>query len=515
MTTVRLILGDQLNAAHSWFRTKDERIHYVMMEVRSETDYVRHHAQKVLGIFAAMRGFAKALQHAGHQVTYLSLDDPNNQPSFAQNIRALLSKHQATAFEWQQADEFRLHQHLHQLADELRQHEGIRCQEHSSEHFLCDRDALIEQFSEKVPRMEYFYRDMRRRHRILVDDADQPEGGKWNYDAQNRKKWKGQPPAIDWPSLSHDVQNLWHMIQSEGVQTLGEPMADALPWPITRTQAKQWLTHFIDHLLPHFGDYQDAMSVHHRTLFHSGLSFALNIKMLHPNEVIHAAWQAYQRGHAPLAATEGFIRQILGWREFVRGVYWSRMPEYADTNALGANRPLPAWYWSGETKMQCLHQAISQSLQTAYAHHIQRLMVTGAFALMAGCHPDEVDAWYLGIYVDAFEWVEMPNTRGMSQFGDGGVIASKPYCGSAGYMHKQSDYCQHCHYDRKKRHGDNGKPACPLNSLYWHFMQRHLPRFSQNHRMSMALASFKKMDEAEQQATLNQAETYLANMDSL
>lgn len=508
MTCLRLILGDQLNARHSWFRRVDDEVVYVLMEVRSETDYVRHHAQKVLGIFAAMRRFGEALAKAGHRVEYLRIGDERNRHSFANNLPWLIERFGATRLERMEADEWRAEQALLQAFEAS----GLPNAVVSAEHFLLERDEAAKRFEKKVPRMEFFYRDLRRRHQILLEPDGEPRGGRWNFDAENREKWPGDPPAPAWPWQKHDLRALWEEIEAAGVQTMGEPSPEAFGWPLTRREAQAWLRDFIAQRLVHFGRFQDAISGQSRTLFHAGLSFALNLKMLHPREVIEAAVEAFERGEADLAATEGFVRQILGWREYVRGIYWARMPGYAELNALNAKRPLPAWYWSADTKMACLRAAIGQSLALGYAHHIQRLMLTGNFALLAGCDPDEVDAWYLGIYVDAFEWVEMPNTRGMSQFADGGIVGSKPYSGSAAYVNRQSDHCKGCHYTHTKRHGER---ACPFNSLYWHFHARHLEQFGRNPRLAMAYRSWERMATDERAATLAQAERYLADVDAL
>jgi len=508
MTCLRLILGDQLNARHGWFRAVDDNVVYVLMEVRSETDYVRHHAQKVLGIFAAMRRFGEALAKAGHRVEYLRIGDARNRHDFAANLPWLIEQFGATRLERMEADEWRVEQALLEAFEAS----GLPNAVVSAEHFLLERDEAAKRFAKKVPRMEFFYRDLRRRHQILLEPDGEPRGGRWNFDAENRAKWPGDPPAPAWPWQQHDLRALWAEIEAAGVQTLGEPSAEAFGWPLTRREAQAWLKDFIARRLVHFGRFQDAISGQSRTLFHAGLSFALNLKMLHPREVIEAAVEAFERGEADLAATEGFVRQILGWREFVRGIYWARMPGYAELNALEAKRPLPAWYWTADTRMACLRAAIGQSLALGYAHHIQRLMLTGNFALLAGCDPDEVDAWYLGIYVDALEWVEMPNTRGMSQFADGGIVGSKPYTGSAAYVNRQSDHCKGCHYTHAKRHGDR---ACPFNSLYWHFHARHREQFGRNPRLAMAYRSWERMDPAERTATLAQAQQYLAEVDRL
>ncbi|MEO8998889.1 MAG: cryptochrome/photolyase family protein [Rhodanobacter sp.] len=508
MSCLRMILADQLNVRHGWFRHLDDSVVYVLMEVRSETDYVRHHAQKVLGLFAAMRLFGEALTKVGHRVEYLRIGDRRNQHSFTANLPWLIEQFGVTRLERMEADEWRVEQAL----NEAFAASGLPHAVVSAEHFLLEREEAAARFATKVTRMEFFYRDLRRRHHILLEADGSPCGGQWNYDVLNREKWLGDPPAPAWPWKRHDLQALWTEIEAAGVETLGEPSAASFGWPLTRREAKAWLDDFVTHRLKHFGRFQDALSKHSSTLFHAGLSFALNTKMLHPREVIDAAIHAFEHGAADLAATEGFVRQILGWREYVRGIYWARMPGYAGLNALDATRPLPSWYWTADTKMACLHAAIRQSLDGGHAHHIQRLMVTGNFALLAGCDPDEVDRWYLGIYVDAFEWVELPNTRGMSQFADGGIVGSKPYAASASYIHRQSDHCEGCHYKHARRHGEN---ACPLNSLYWHFHQHHRESLARNPRLAMSYRSWDRMDVSERAATLAQAESYLARINEL
>lgn len=512
MGRLRLLLGDQLNINHSWFREPERStshdVIYVLMEVRTETDYVVHHAQKVLGIFAAMRGFSDALKKAGFNVHYIRLGDSDNQQDFINNLRQIISRFGITSIERQQADEYRLETVLLKMPEAL----GLPVNIVDSEHFLADRTAISQQFKINVPRMEFFYRDLRKRYRILVDDQNQPVGGQWNYDHENRKHWKGEPDVPEWYPLSTNLTELWNEIQACGIKTMGQANAAGFSWPITRSQAKAWLAHFMANALPHFGEYQDAMSTHASKLFHAGISFALNIKLLHPMEVIRAALHEFHAGRVNIATTEGFIRQILGWREFVRGIYWARMPDYATLNVLQHNRPLPRWYWDGKTNMNCLHHAITQSFDSAYAHHIQRLMITGNFALLAGCSPDEVDNWYLGIYIDAFEWVELPNTRGMSQYADGGIMGSKPYAGSASYINKMSDYCKSCHYDHQRRHGEK---SCPFNSLYWHFHARHTTYLARNPRISMTYRTWEKMNDNERDKTLQQAELYLRDLDNL
>ncbi|MDX2282579.1 MAG: cryptochrome/photolyase family protein [Bacteroidia bacterium] len=509
--TLRLILGDQLNPQHSWFRQPDPAVRYVMMELRQETDYVRHHIQKITGFFLAMRAFAAELQAQGHQVHYITLDDPANTQSLTGNLDALMQQWAARRFEYLLPDEYRLDQQLRQYAQAL----PVPSAAADTEHFLTERDTLARLFAgKKTYLMETFYRAMRKRHRILMETDTEPLTGRWNYDAENRSRYDGAVPVPEPPPYVRDVQALVRMIQAMGVQSFGNVEETRFIWPVTRQEALDLLEFFVQQCLPWFGRYQDAMVQQHWSLFHARLSFVLNIKLLHPMEVIGravAAWEA-EPERISIAQVEGFVRQIAGWREYMRGVYWAQMPGYASQNYFGHSRPLPAWYWTGETKMNCLRHAIGQSLDYAYAHHIQRLMVTGNFALLAGIDPAEVDAWYLGVYIDAIEWVEITNTRGMSQYADGGLVGSKPYVSTAAYIDKMSDYCGSCAYSRKLRHGPG---ACPFNSLYWHFYHRHAELLARNPRIGFAYKTLQAMSEAERSATLAQAEAYLARLDEL
>ena len=508
-TTLRLILGDQLNPLHPWFAQVDPHVCHVMMEVREATDAVPLHAQKILGVFAAMRAFAAQLKAAGHRVRYVHIDDAHNRQSFTTNLQALLAHHGATRVEWQAPDDWALDQALRQWA----QHAGVAFEVVDSAHFLSTRDALAQVMgARKQWTMEHWYRHMRRLHGVLLEADGQPVGGQWNFDADNRKAWRGEPEApADWRH-AHDHSALWQAIQDAGVPSFGEAQAADFRWPQSRDEALRDLAQFIEHALPHFGDYQDALAPGQPRLFHSLLSFALNLKMLHPREVIDAAVAALDSGHAPIHAVEGFVRQILGWREYVRGIYWAHMPGYTAHNALGHTRELPEWFWTGDTQMACLRDAIGQSLRTGYAHHIQRLMVTGNFALLAGLHPHAVHQWYLGIYVDALEWVEVPNTMGMSQFADGGLLATKPYVSSAAYLQRMGSPCANCRYQPKQR---TGEAACPFNALYWDFFARHAEALQGNHRLSMVYRQWAKFGEAEQQAIRAQAAQHVARLAEL
>ncbi len=487
-TLCRLILGDQLNPEHSWFASTHDDVVYLFMEVRQETDYVLHHAQKIIAIFAGMRDFAEQLRVAGHRVDYLAIDDPDNLPSLTNNLDRLFIKHDAHAFEYQAPDEWRLDAQLAAYVAGLK----LPARMSDTEHFYTSRTEAAEIFkSRKQWLMEHFYRQMRVKHDVLMSGPRAPVGAKWNFDEDNRKTWNGAPREPTDTRTFHDHSALWETIVASGVASFGKPAADHIGWPLNRSEALHQLDDFIDAALPHFGDFQDAMSTKATRLFHSLLSFALNTKMLNPREVVTRAETAYREGHAPLAAVEGFIRQILGWREYVRGVYWAHMPGYDQQNVFGHDSPLPSWFWDGNTKMRCLAHAIGNSLEHAHAHHIQRLMIIGNFSLLAGLDPVAVHRWYLGVYIDAFEWVELPNTLGMSQFADGGAMATKPYVSSAAYINRMSDYCKGCHYDKKLREGDK---ACPFNALYWDFFARNRTSLRGNHRLGMVYRQLEKMD---------------------
>ncbi|MBT8284827.1 MAG: cryptochrome/photolyase family protein, partial [Flavobacteriaceae bacterium] len=327
-----------------------------------------------------------------------------------------------------------------------------------------------------------------------------------------RKKWKGSPAIPPEYDLRKDVRKIIAEIDKAGIKTIGKIDPQAFNWPISRKESLEVLNYFAENLLQHFGDYQDALHTEQRFLFHSRVSFAMNSKMISPKEVIDRVLEEYRKEKAEIdiSQVEGFVRQILGWREFMRGVYWREMPEYKSKNALDNQNKLPDFYWTGDTKMNCLSHAINQSLEEAYAHHIQRLMITGNYALLTQTHPDEVDAWYLGVYIDAIEWVEITNTRGMSQFADGGIVATKPYVSSANYINKMGNYCSGCTYDHKKKTGGN---ACPFNSLYWNFLDAKKESFNDNPRMGMMLNLLSKKGEEEMEEIRDRARQIIENPD--
>ncbi len=508
--TLRLLLGDQLNSQHSWFATTDPLVTYVLMEVRTETDYATHHIQKVVGFFAAMREFANELTQKKHNVIYINLDDSNNLQSFDKNITALIEQHNFIRFEYQLPDEYRVDKLLTDFCSTLTIANSVV----DTEHFLSTRAELGAFFQgKKMYLMESFYRAMRKKHNVLMV-GDKPLGDQWNYDKDNRKKLppnhKCTPPLV----FDNDVTDIATLVQQSNIQTIGTIDAKHFIWPINRAQSLQLLTFFVQECLPLFGTYEDAMTPKEWSLYHSRLSFCMNTKMLSPQEVINAAIAKFEaRPNAiEINQLEGFVRQILGWREYMRGIYWLKMPEFAQMNFFNNTSKLPQWYWTGETKMNCMSHTIKQSLNYAYAHHIQRLMITGNFALLAGVHPTEVDKWYLGIYIDALDWVEVTNTRGMSQFADGGIIGSKPYVSSASYINKMSNYCGTCYYKNTVKTGDK---ACPFNSLYWNFYDRNEDKLAKNPRIGMMYNVWRRMASADKTDLLTQAEYYLKNIDTL
>jgi len=489
MKTLRLILGDQLNYKHSWFDKTDEDVVYCLFEMRQETDYVIHHIQKVIGFFSAMRSFSKYLKDQGHKVNYFRINHPENTQSLTNNLNLLIKKHTIQKFEYLHPDEYRLDQQLTEYCKALQ----IDYKVFDTEHFYTSRTELAEFFKgKKQYLMENFYRYMRKKHDVLMISGN-PEGGKWNFDKSNRKKWKGKPQIPHYLKFYNEVSYILQDIQESKIKTIGNFNKETFDYPINREQAFEQLIYFCEHLLVHFGDYQDAMSTQEVFLFHSRISFAMNIKLISPKEIIETVLKHYRENQDEIhiSQVEGFVRQILGWREYMRGMYWHLMPDYKSKNELENQNKLPDFFWTGNTKMNCLNHAINNSLDNAYAHHIQRLMITGNFALLTQTHPDEVDAWYLGIYADAIEWSQLTNTRGMSQFADGGLIATKPYVSSGSYIHKMSNYCDSCHYNKNEKITEN---ACPFNSLYWNFLDDKRPQLQNNRRMGMMYSLLDKMD---------------------
>ena len=498
-----LVLGDQLSPNLSALRAADKTTdHVVMAEVAAEATYVAHHPKKIALIFAAMRKFAQSLRDDGWTVLYSRLDDSENAGSIPAELLRRASETGATEVIATEPGEWRLITALRDVPLELTLLDDTR--------FIASH-ADFEAWAKgrKALRMEYFYRDMRRRTALLME-GDDPAGGKWNYDHDNRKPAPDSvgntPPTFDPDDVTREVLDL---VEAR----FGDSFGDLLPFGFAtdRVQARQVLDHFIAHALPLFGDYQDAMLDGHKWLYHAVISPYLNIGLLDPLEVCQAAEAAWKRGDAPLNAVEGFIRQIIGWREYVRGIYFLDGPDYPTRNALDHSRDLPAMYWGAPTRMRCVSKAVAQTQAEAYAHHIQRLMVTGNFALLAGVDPAQVHDWYLRVYADAFEWVEAPNVVGMSQFADGGIIASKPYVSSGNYIAKMSDHCKSCSYDVKAKTGDK---ACPFNLLYWHFLIRHRDRFAGNPRMAQMYRTWDRMADDRREAVLRDADRWLKRMEA-
>ena len=508
MKKLRLILGDQLNSQHSWLSETDQDTMYCLFEMRQETDYVTHHIQKVVGYFTAMRNFADELKKAKHSVVYFEINDKKNTQSLVENLALLIKEYNIEKFEYLSPDEYRLDQQLKGFSKDLR----IDSEVFSSEHFYTEREDLTTFFKGKKQfLMENFYRNMRKKHQILMVDK-QPEGGKWNFDASNRKKWKGDTLIPQEISFDTNVEDVLSDIEKAGIKTIGKINPKYFEYPISRKQSLEQLTYFCEHLLVHFGDYQDAMHTDKIYLYHSRISFAMNSKIISPREVVNTVLETYraQENKIDISQVEGFIRQILGWREYMRGMYWMLMPDYKKENFLENKNKLPDFFWTGKTKMNCLKNAVNNSLENGYAHHIQRLMITGNFALLTQIHPDEIDAWYLGIYVDAIEWVQLPNTRGMSQFADGGKIATKPYVSSGSYISKMGNYCDACVYKKAKKFEDD---ACPFNTLYWNFLDEKQEKLSSNFRMKMMYSVLNKMSSEDRSKIKEKANHIIENLD--
>lgn len=504
MTTLIPVLGDQLSLDLSSLRDVDRAEAVVlMMEVADEATSVRYHQQKIAFLFSAMRHHADALRKAGWTVDYVKLEDDGNTQSFDGEVKRALARHGSTRVVTVEAGEWRVLDAQPGWGGE------VAVDVLPDDRFLVSR-AWFADWAEGRKRMlmEDFYRLMRKRTGLLMD-GDQPAGGQWNFDQDNRK-----PPAKgmtypDMPRFAPDeiTQGVLALV----ARRFGNHFGDLEPfgWAVTREQALTCLDVFVNERLARFGDFQDAMVAGEDGMFHSQLSALINCGLLGPLEVCEAAQAAWQRGDAPLNAVEGFIRQIIGWREYVRGIHWIAGRDYAQRNHLGAMRDLPDFYWTGETDMRCMAQAVGATKRNAHAHHIQRLMVLANFALLAGLDPHQVHEWFLIVYADAYEWVETPNVIGMGLFADGGLMASKPYAAGGAYINRMSDYCRGCKYDVKKRTGEG---ACPFNSLYWDFLARNRALLGKNHRLLRMYDGWDRFD-ADEQARINaQAVGFLAQL---
>lgn len=500
-----IVLGDQLSFDLSLFDALDPARDAVLMaEVSEEARYVPHHPQKIVLVFSAMRHFAQALEARGWRVIYVRLDAPDNSGSLAGELRRWHASLGGPALHLTECGEWRV--------EEALRASGLPLNWHADRRFLCSREEFAQWAGNRRQlRMELFYREMRRRSGLLLEPDGGPLGGSWNFDVDNRK---ALPKGARGPFPARFGQDA---ITFEVVALVGERFAshygrlEGFDYPVTHTQAQELWRHFLEFSLPSFGDYQDAMAEGEPYLFHARISAALNIGLLELRQLCADVESAHRQGWVPLNAAEGFIRQLIGWREYVRGIYWLRMPDYAALNVFGNSRALPEFYWTGRTEMRCMAQSIGQTLELGYAHHIQRLMVTGNFALLAGITPAAICEWYLAVYLDAFEWVELPNTLGMVMHADGGYLGSKPYCASGRYIQRMSDHCAACCYrvDRATE-----EDACPFNSLYWHFLMRHRDRLGRNPRMAMVYRNLQRMDESRVAALWQRGEQLLARMDA-
>jgi (6-4)DNA photolyase len=498
-----LVLGDQLTRDRGALRGARPGVDTVVMaEVAEEASYVRHNRHKIAFIFAAMRSFRDVLQADGLRVIYYRYDD--GVASLGDAVTAALADTRAAWLRCCEPGEHRV------LAAMQAWQPGVPVEIVPDDRFLASRqDFAGWAQGRKQLRMEFFYRVMRKRYGLLLDAGGQPEGGKWNYDSQNREGWRGKAEIPERPEVVIDsvTAEVLELVERVFPDNPGDLQHFYLA--TTAEAAEHQLNWFLEHCLPNFGRFQDALAEESPWLFHGLVSMYLNVGLLDPLEVCQRVERHWRGGHCDLAAAEGFVRQVLGWREYVRGIYWLSAPEYATRNHLAATRSVPGWFWTADTELRCLNQALSQSLELGYAHHIQRLMVIGNFALLAGLDVQEVCDWFLAVYVDAFEWVELPNTLGMALHADGGLMASKPYAASGKYIQRQGDHCSGCRYTPARMTGEG---ACPYNSLYWRFIARHRERFSANPRMSLALANWSRKSDAEQTSILQWADSELERL---
>lgn len=502
------VFGDQLSKnLPSLLNANKERDVILMCEVQAEAVAVKHHKKKIVFLFSAMRHFADELENDGYTVRYVKIDDPDNTQSFENELSRMVLSYRPSTLSMTEPSEYRVREIVKALPGNL----DCDVVVFPDDRFLCAPSEFREWAEgRKQLRMEYFYRTLRRKFDVLMD-GENPLGGAWNFDKENRAPAKTglQIPLPHQTSPDAITNDVIAIVRDRFEDHFGD--IEPFQYAVTRRGALDVLDEFIKTRLVNFGTYQDAMLSGEPWMFHSHISLYLNCGLLHPLECIREAEQAYRSGDAPLNSVEGFIRQILGWREYVKGIYDLKMPEYRSENHLGAGRPLPEFYWSGKTKMNCLKQCVSETQQNAYAHHIQRLMVLGNFALLAGLPPDEVNEWYHIVYADAYEWVELPNVSGMVLFADGGLLASKPYAASGTYINRMSDYCGACSY---KVSAKNGPKACRFNYLYWNFMIENEAALSTNPRMAMPYRTLAKMDDQKRTAIISDAERFFREIAS-
>lgn len=493
-----VVLGDQLDAgsaALDGFEPASDLIW--MAEVAGESEHVVSSKVRTALFLSAMRHFRDAQRALGRRVEYVELDAPGNTRTLSGELARALAASRPERVVMVQAGEWRVERNLAAEAKRA----GVPLEVRPDRHFLCSPEEFrAHAAGRKQLRMEFFYREMRRRHRVLLDDDGEPLGGQWNFDHDNRESFgrAGPPRPLPAPRRFPPDETTREVLEVVGRRFPRHPGdLAAFDWPVTPADAQRALDDFVEHRLADFGRYQDAIWCGEPWLFHSLISAAMNLKLLDPRAVITAVERAVRAQRVPLAAGEGFIRQVLGWREYVRGVYWLNMPEYLERNALGATEPLPGFYWTGDTAMVCLRDALGQTLRLGYAHHIQRLMVTGLYSLLLGVDPKRIHEWYLGVYVDAVEWVELPNTLGMSQYADGGVMASKPYVATGKYLQRMGNACASCRFDPAKA---TGEAACPFTTLYWDFLLRHETLLRGNQRMALQVKNVARLSAADRSA---------------
>lgn len=506
--TLRFVFADQLShELASLADARPKRDLVLMAEVRAETDHVPHHPKKIAFLLAAMRHFRDELRERGLEVRYVELDDPKSRGSFEGELARALEEVEIDRVVVTEPGEYRVLEGIRRWSEKFDLPVEIR----DDDRFLCSTAEFAAWAGDrKQLRMEHFYRSMRRRTGWLMDEAGEPLGGRWNYDAENRKP---AAPGTEFPrpmrfTPDATTEAVLDLVRRRFGNRFGE--TDPFWFAVTRGQARRALAHFVRTALEGFGDHQDAMLADEDWLCHSALSQYLNCGLLTAREVGEAVLQAHAERHLPLNSVEGFIRQILGWREYVRGIYWLRMPGYAKLNGLGNRRHLPAFYWTGETAMRCMAHALGQTRREALSHHIQRLMLTGNFALLAGVIPDEICTWYLAVYADAFEWVELPNVLGMVMHADGGYLGSKPYAASGNYIDRMSDFCGDCTYDVKEKLGPR---ACPFNYLYWSFLIENREHLEKNRRMRPVFTSLARMSDERKARIVEDADRFLDSLE--
>ena len=507
-TRLILILGDQLDLQGAALRDFDFQVdEVIMIESANEAQYVWSHKAKIALFLSAMRHFAQELKNLQYPLTYIR----ESTLPIIEVLKEELLKKKITSLVCVEPGEWRLKQAIESLAKELNLDLDMR----EDDHFYCTHQEFVDWVSNKKElRLEYFYRLMRKTHGILVDADGSPEGGQWNFDHDNRQPYsKKGPGMIDSPAAFESDQITQEVLGYVSATYKDHPGSlDAFNWPVTRKQALVGLNYFVEYRLRNFGIFQDAMWTNTPFGWHSILSSSLNLKLLNPREVIQAVLVAWKKYSLDLSDVEGFVRQILGWREFVRGMYYLDMPKMAQDNFYSHDRELPKWYWNGQTHMACMKDAIGQTLKYGYAHHIQRLMVTGNFALLAEILPSEVCDWYLAIYVDAIEWVELPNTAGMALFANGGRFTSKPYIASGAYIKRMSNYCGSCKYKPDVRFGEL---ACPITTLYWNFLIKHRTQFEASPRTRLMTANLNRISAEDQKGIQLHAQVLLNHLDAL